>query len=83
VGEQEAARLGLLHTARDVFLDDKVEPKAILKQLDRAIAIAKKRGHAVAIGHFKAVTLATLLKAIPKIQEEGVQLVYLSEVVGD
>ena len=83
VAEREAARLGLPHAKRDVFLDDQVEPKAILKQLDRALSLAKKQGYAVAIGHFKAVTLDTLLKAIPKIQEEGVQLVYLSEVVGD
>lgn len=83
VAEAEAARLGLPHAKRDVFLDDKVEPRAILKQLGRALLLAKKQGYAVAIGHFKAVTLDTLLKAIPKIQDEGVQLVYLSEVVGD
>lgn len=83
VGEQEAARLGLPHAKRDVFLDDKVEPHAILKQLERAVSLAKKQGYAVAIGHFKAVTLDTLLMAIPKIQDESVQLVYLSEVVGE
>ncbi len=83
VGEKEAARMGLPHSKRDVFLDDKVEPRAILKQLDRALAIAKKQGMAVAIGHFKIVTLETLQKAIPQIQDKGVQLIYLSEAVGD
>jgi polysaccharide deacetylase 2 family uncharacterized protein YibQ len=83
VGEKEAARMGLPHSKRDVFLDDKVEPRAILKQLDRALAIAKKQGTAVAIGHFKIVTLETLQKALPKIQDNGIQLVYLSEVVGE
>ncbi len=82
VAEAEAERLGLPHAKRDVFLDDKVQAHAILKQLDRALAIAKKQGTAVAIGHFKAVTLETLLQALPKIQQQGVQLVYLSEVVG-
>jgi hypothetical protein len=83
VGEKEAARMGLPHSKRDVFLDDQVEPRAILKQLDRALAIAQKRGSAVAIGHFKIVTLETLQKALPQIQDKGVQLIYLSEVVGD
>ncbi len=83
VGEREAGLLKVPHAKRDIFLDDEVEPRAIRKQLEKAMNLAKKQGYAVAIGHFKAVTLATLLKAIPKIQEEGVELVYLSEVVGE
>jgi hypothetical protein len=83
VGESEASRLGLPHAKRDVFLDDVVESRAIMKQMARAISIAKKKGQAVAIGHFKIKTLQTLLKVIPDIQNAGVQLVYLSEVVGE
>ena len=42
---------GLKYVSRDVFLDHHMDKPYILKQIKKAIALAKRRGHAIAIGH--------------------------------
>ncbi len=79
--EKEAQRNGVPVAKRNVFLDNVETPEAIQKQLDMTAAYAKKHGLAVAIGHFKPVTLQTLESAIPKLKDEGFQFVFASEVV--
>lgn len=81
VVEKTARKEGVPTTHRDVFLDNVETPPAILEQLDQAAAYAKKHGTAVAIGHFKEVTLQTLQTAIPKLESQGIQFVFASEVV--
>jgi len=81
VEADEAVKVHLLHTKRDVFLDNTETPEAILVQLNRLVRLAQKRGTAVGIGHFKVVTLQTLRDAIPRLRAEGIQFVYASEVV--
>jgi polysaccharide deacetylase 2 family uncharacterized protein YibQ len=83
VVEKIARAKGVPVARRNVFLDNEEKPAAILKQLDQTAAYARKHGVAVAIGHFKTVTLDTLEKAIPRLKEEGFQFVYASEVVKD
>ncbi len=77
IGREE----GLPTAHRNVFLDNLDTPGSILAQLDKTAAYAQKHGLAVAIGHFKLVTLQTLEVAIPKLKNEGFQFVYASEVV--
>lgn len=72
---------GVPYAFRNVFLDNQETAPAIQKQLDLAAAYAKKHGLAVAIGHFKTITLKTLGEAIPKLEEQGFQFVYASEAV--
>ncbi len=79
--EAEAKKTGVPVASRNVFLDNVETPDAILKQLDQASSYAKKHGLAVAIGHFKPLTLQTLESAIPRLKEDGFQFVYASEVV--
>jgi len=79
--EKEAKKAGIPVASRNVFLDNMETPGAILMQLNQAVSYAKKHGLAVAIGHFKPLTLQTLESAIPKLKEEGFQFVYASEVV--
>jgi uncharacterized protein len=81
VVEQEARKTGVPVASRNVFLDNIETPAAILKQLGRAAAYAKKHGQVVAIGHFKVVTLKTLEEAVHQLRDEGFQFVYASEVV--
>lgn len=81
--EAEAKKAGVPVASRNVFLDNVETPDAILKQLNQAVSYAKRHGLAVAIGHFKPVTLRTLESAIPKLKEEGFQFVYASEAVRD
>ena len=66
---------------RQFFVDNLETPGAILKQVKSAAAFARKHGMVVAIGHFKVISLKTLKVAVQKLQEQGYQFVYASEVV--
>jgi polysaccharide deacetylase 2 family uncharacterized protein YibQ len=66
---------------RDVFLDDINDTKAIEYQLNRAIQFAKQRGAAVAIGHPYAATLTVLERAQPQLIQQGITLVYVSQLM--
>ena len=81
VVEPVAKKAGLPVAHRDVFLDNVENPEAILKQLSQLVSRAKRKGLAVGIGHFKALTLKTLEGAIPALKEQGIQFVYASEIV--
>ncbi|HEX2859851.1 MAG TPA: divergent polysaccharide deacetylase family protein [Alphaproteobacteria bacterium] len=62
----EAAKgLGLPVLRRDVFLDHDPSPEAIAHELDRAVALAKKKGFAIAIGHPLPATLGVLFDKLP------------------
>lgn len=63
------------------FLDDTPAAAAILAQLDRAEADARRKGWAVTIGHPHAATIAVLREELPKIEAKGIKLVFVSEVV--
>jgi uncharacterized protein len=63
------------------FLDDTPTAPAILAQLDRAEADARRKGWAVTIGHPHEATIAVLREQLPKMQSKGIQLVFVSEVV--
>jgi len=64
--------------SRDVFLDNSVKKADILKQLKRAVKIAKKTGYAIAIGHPHANTLDVLIHS--KSYLKGVRLVYVNQL---
>jgi len=51
---------GMPYIARDVFLDHDPDVDAVKKQIKRAIAIARKHGSAIAIGHPHKKTLQAL-----------------------
>jgi polysaccharide deacetylase 2 family uncharacterized protein YibQ len=65
---------------RDVFLDNKQNVDAILRQLRKAEQVARRSGHAVAIGHPYPETL-TALATWSKGRDLNVELVPLSLVV--
>lgn len=77
-----AARRAHVRTAsRDVFLDDNEGVAAIHHQLELAVQDAKLHGSAIAIGHPHPTTLQVLTEDLPKLQREGVSLVFASQVV--
>jgi polysaccharide deacetylase 2 family uncharacterized protein YibQ len=77
-----AARHAHVPTAsRDVFLDDTEKVSAIHRQLELAVQDAKLHGSAIAIGHPYPATLQALAEFLPRLQREGVSLVFASQVV--
>lgn len=80
-GVRIAAALGMPHGARNVFLDNERSADAILTQLEKAEAMARTRGQAIAIGHPHAQTIAALRDWIPAARRRGIALVPLSSLV--
>jgi polysaccharide deacetylase 2 family uncharacterized protein YibQ len=74
-------KAGVPAAERNVFLDNEEEMAAIEKQFAKAVAMAKKRGSAVVIGHFRKITLEALADSVPLVKAQGVKFVYLSELV--
>jgi len=79
----DAAHQAGLHCGfRNVpFLDDVEEAGAIRKQLELAIHGAEEKGAAIAIGHPHKETLEALREMLPQAKAQGVQLVFVSDVV--
>ena len=74
VALQQAQLAGIPALERDVFLDNDLRPQALQAQFDEAVRLAKRRGHAVLIGHPYPQTLAFLEAALPRLAEQQVRL---------
>ncbi|OQB09028.1 MAG: Divergent polysaccharide deacetylase [Candidatus Omnitrophica bacterium ADurb.Bin205] len=76
-----ASKYGLRFSKRDVFLDNKNDPKYIKKQLYILRDKARLKGYAIGIGHDRRNTLEVLRDVIPEFEKEGYKFVFLSEIV--
>jgi len=76
-----AVEMGVPANKRDVFLDDDPDPAKIRQQFAEFVRVAKSRGQAIAIGHFRETTLEVLEQELPRLEAAGVRLVPASELV--
>ena len=74
---------GVPSTTRDVFIDHSQQPDKIAQQLRMVERIARRTGHAIAIGHPHDATLKALRRWLPSLAERGFALVPLSAIVVD
>jgi hypothetical protein len=81
IAAREAERAGVPYAERDVFIDDDLDLRSVLRELARAESIARYRGHAVAIGHPHDVTIEALKRWLPTLDARGIALVPVSTVV--
>jgi polysaccharide deacetylase 2 family uncharacterized protein YibQ len=81
VAERTAEEESVPSARRRVFLDDVATEAAVRRQLDEAVARAKAEGGCIAIGHPYPATLSVLEKELPGIEERGVRLVKVGELV--
>ncbi|NOX09790.1 MAG: divergent polysaccharide deacetylase family protein [Gammaproteobacteria bacterium] len=65
---------------RDVFLDDERDVVLIEKQFDRLLDLARKNGHAIAIGHPYPETLAVLERRLSQLSKK-IRLVPLNKLL--
>ncbi|MCZ2723626.1 divergent polysaccharide deacetylase family protein [Marinomonas sp. 15G1-11] len=77
VAQKTAQDYGLQTAKRDVFLDNIPTEKAIAKQFDRLLKVARENGSAIAIGHPYPETMHFLLKRLDILKKDGVILVPL------
>lgn len=80
VGEEQAKKAGIPYASRRIFLDNVDTPQAIEAAARQALAIAKKTGSCIAIGHPRENTLAVLGRLAAEIESQGVDLVRASEL---
>ncbi|MEO5328086.1 MAG: divergent polysaccharide deacetylase family protein [Magnetococcus sp. THC-1_WYH] len=83
VARQRAVAHGVPALERDVFIDNVAEKRAILKKLDELVAVAKKRGRAIGIGHPHQATLDALRVWLPTLGNKKVEIVRLSKFLGN
>lgn len=76
-----AKEMGIPAARRDLFIDNSPNPAAIRARLREAAALARQRGAAIAIGHFRPNTVAVLEKELPQISAGGLELVPVSELL--
>lgn len=78
---QIARETGIDAVKRDVFLDPDRAPETVAREFERMKALARQRGQVVAIGHPYPSTLELLERELPRLIEEGFELVSVSELV--
>ncbi len=81
VATRVAAESRVPTAARDVFLDNEDDAEAIRERFRLLIALAKRRGTAVAIGHVQRMTARILFEMLPEFDHEGIEIVPVSAVV--
>jgi hypothetical protein len=81
VARRVAREHDLPNLRRNIFLDHVREPRSILGQFVRLIQQARHVGLSLAIAHPYPETLAVLEKVLPYMEEFGVELVPVSELL--
>jgi uncharacterized protein len=80
-GYKTAKTLHLPSTSRDVFLDNRVEESAILRQLQQLKGIALRHGYAVGIGHPFIETSRAIRQFLKGVKETDFELVHISDTL--
>lgn len=77
-----AISLGVPAARNDIFLDAGTDEEAVVEErVYRLIALAKRRGSAIGIGHPRAWTLEGIRSAEHMLKQSGVEVVFVSELV--
>lgn len=77
---QVAKDEGVPTLQRDIFLDHEYTTSKIKENIEILKKIAKKKGKAIGIGHFRDLTIKVLKEELPKFEEQGFELVHVSEM---
>ncbi len=75
-----ARSLGLPSSRRDLFLDHDPSPRAVRRQLERALALARRRGRVIAIAHPHPGTLQVLERWARRLRKQ-VEVVPVSRLL--
>ncbi len=81
VAEQMAREAGVPTLRRHVFLDHDPSPAAVEAAFERLLALARRQGAAVGIGHPYRSTLEVLERRLPNLEAERVELISIREMI--
>lgn len=81
IARRIAMENALPNLRRHVFLDHQQDEQHITGQFVRLLRVAHMNGHAVGIGHPYPETLAVLERLMPNINDFGVRLIPVSELI--
>ncbi|MFC1672805.1 divergent polysaccharide deacetylase family protein [Pseudomonadota bacterium] len=81
VGPKVARDVGIPALERNVFLDNENDVDKVRVQLDRAEALARKRGSVIAIGHPRDATIEVLKTWVLEAQQRGIRIVPVSALM--
>ncbi len=73
--------IGVPILARGVFLDNEDSKPAIRSQLNQLRTVAREKGNAIAIGHYRKNTLEVLADEIPRFENQGFEVITLKEML--
>lgn len=77
-GRQAAVAAGVDFAIRNIFIDHQNDVTMINQQLAKIEVLARKQGHAIAIGHPREKTLQAITPWLKGLEEKGFQLVPVS-----
>ena len=81
VAPELAKNYGVPFAARNVFIDNEQSVAAVMAQLQKAEAYARKHGAAIAIGHPHDSTIEALQQWLPGLDAKGFVLVPVTAIV--
>jgi polysaccharide deacetylase 2 family uncharacterized protein YibQ len=81
VAERVASENLLATSRRHVFLDNTPRESEIKRQLAQLLRKARSQGRAIGIAHPYPETLAVLREELPKLKQQGIELVSVSELI--
>ncbi|MBT8078993.1 MAG: divergent polysaccharide deacetylase family protein [Gammaproteobacteria bacterium] len=76
-----AVEAGVPAVKRDVFLDPDETEETLQREFARLIQLARRRGLAVGIGHPYPTTLDFLERELPRLADDNIELISISEMV--
>jgi polysaccharide deacetylase 2 family uncharacterized protein YibQ len=84
VGVAEAERAGVPTARNRMFIDSPLDEQGrvdVESQLEELVDLARKHGSAIGIGHPYPETLQALRRELPKLENQGIELVFVSKLV--
>jgi len=81
VAAASAQQVQLASLSRDIFLDDDASPAAVAERFQAAIALARRQGSVVLIGHPYDSTLSLLERELPRLAGRGIDWISLGQMI--
>lgn len=83
VVKEVAESMGVPFLINQTFIDSDFDPDAMHARLLSIGRTAQRQGSAVAIGHVHPATIEALYRALPELQQRGIELVHISALLPD